>query len=96
MTDKEALEHLIRLGDGGTNHSHDSNEACRIGAEALRERMEREERSKGCEYCVGFTDQQRQDFSMPNNTKKDCDIVKINFCPMCGRPLKTAMQEEEV
>lgn len=43
MTDKEALEYLDRLADGATNLSHDSNEACRIGAEAVRERMEREE-----------------------------------------------------
>lgn len=75
MTDKEALEHLLRLADGGTNHSHDSNEACRIGAEAVRER---EERSKGCRYC-----KQEQKWG-------------INFCPMCGRPLKTAMPGEEV
>lgn len=46
MTDKEALEYLDRLADGATNLSHDSNEACRIGAEAVRERMEREERGR--------------------------------------------------
>lgn len=48
MTDRAAIERLFLMAKGGTNFSEKSNEACRMGAEALQER---EERSKGCEYC---------------------------------------------
>lgn len=48
MTDREAAGRLARMAEGGTNFSRESGEACRMGAEAIRER---EERSKGCSGC---------------------------------------------
>lgn len=98
MTDKEALEYLDRLADGATNLSHDSNEACRIGAEAVRERMEREQ---GCPWCKedaeGYV-RKAGAYSIHNGMLMTghCKPMGIKYCPMCGRPLKTAMQEEEV
>ena len=41
----------------------------------------------GCEYCNGLPFSQMEDFTMPNASKKDYDIVTIRFCPMCGRKL---------
>ena len=41
----------------------------------------------GCEYCNGLTFSQMEDFTMPNASKKDYDIVTIRYCPMCGRKL---------
>ena len=41
----------------------------------------------GCEYCNGLPISQMEDFTMPNASKKDYDIVTIRFCPMCGRRL---------
>ena len=41
----------------------------------------------GCEYCNGLPFSQMEDFTMPNASKKDYDIVTIRFCPMCGRRL---------
>lgn len=41
----------------------------------------------GCEYCNGLPFSQMKDFTMPNASKKDYDIVTIRFCPMCGRRL---------
>lgn len=37
VTVKEAIKRLRRMADGGTNFSKESNEACRMGAEALKE-----------------------------------------------------------
>ena len=41
----------------------------------------------GCEYCNGLPFSQMEDFTMPNASKKDYDIVTIRYCPMCGRRL---------
>lgn len=41
----------------------------------------------GCEYCNGLPFSQMEDFTMPNASKKDYDIVTIHYCPMCGRRL---------
>ena len=41
----------------------------------------------GCEYCNGLPFSQMEDFTMPNASKKDYDIVTIRFCPMCGQRL---------
>ena len=41
----------------------------------------------GCEYCNGIPFSQMEDFTMPNASKKDYDIVTIRYCPMCGRRL---------
>lgn len=42
----------------------------------------------GCEYCNGLPFSQMEDFTMPNASKKDYDIVTIRYCPMCGRKLQ--------
>ena len=57
----------------------------RVAIAALREK---EERSKGCEYCNGLLKSDTEDFTMPNASKKEYDIVTIRFCPMCGRRLE--------
>lgn len=67
--------------------------------------QEREERSKGCEYCADHK-YNVEDCVMLSHDKSDFDsgmyiydgelisnsgefqCVRINFCPMCGRPLK--------
>ena len=41
MTDREAAGRLALMAEGGTNFSRESGEACRMGAEAIREREER-------------------------------------------------------
>ena len=41
----------------------------------------------GCEYCNGLPFSQMEDFTMPNASKKDYDIVTIRYCPICGRRL---------
>ena len=67
---------------------------------ALSVLQEREERSKGCEYCNGDVDERpfldSEDLYISEDgwltlSDEDHDFCKINFCPMCGRKLKTAM-----
>ena len=41
----------------------------------------------GCEYCNGLPFSQMEDFTMPNASKKDYDIVTSRYFPMCGRRL---------
>ena len=41
----------------------------------------------GCEYCNGLPFSQMEDFTMPNASKKEYDIVTIRYCPICGRRL---------
>ena len=41
----------------------------------------------GCEYCNGLPFSQMEDFTMPNASKKDYDVVTIHYCPICGRRL---------
>lgn len=65
----------------------------KVLAETIAALREQEQREQGCEYCNGLPDEQREDFTMPNASKKDYDIVKINFCPMCGRKLGGADHE---
>jgi hypothetical protein len=43
---------------------------------------------KGCEYCNGLLKTDMEDFTMPNASKQEYDIVTIRFCPMCGRRLE--------
>lgn len=76
-------------------------EACAHAISALKER---EERSKGCEFCDG-TERSMMfrkgecaamsdevyvsgDAIIIDYGCKAYDTVKIGFCPMCGRPLK--------
>ena len=54
---------------------------------AISALREQEERERGCEYCNGLPFSQMEDFTMPNASKKDYDIVTIRYCPICGRRL---------
>ena len=48
----------------------------------------------GCEYCNGLPFSQMEDFTMPNASKKDYDIVTIHYCPICGRRLPQPLKGE--
>ena len=41
----------------------------------------------GCEYCNELPFSHMENFTMPNASKQDYDIVTIRYCPMCGRRL---------
>lgn len=98
MTDREALDRMKFMAKGGTNFSEKSHEACRIAAEAIRERIDRE---KGCECCNQHNAMELG--AKVYNQSVSYFIVgdgyphseKHRFCPMCGRQLKTAMPGEE-
>ena len=63
-----------------------SNTSAEI-AENLLENGVTVQEQDGCEYCNGLPLSQMEDFTMPNASKKDYDIVTIRYCPMCGRRL---------
>ena len=65
--------------------------ACVLAVAAIREQ---EEREQGCEYCNGLPFSQMEDFTMPNASKKDYDIVTIRYCPICGRRLPQPPKED--
>ena len=54
VTVKEAIKRLRLMADGGTNFSKESNEACRMGAEALKEIEKRGAVNCG-QLCEGNT-----------------------------------------
>lgn len=80
----------MREGDAQRYHA-----AC---AAALHEKLEREEWSKGCEFCnavhTDWTEGGAHDFRLSGDTLCYFDHVfgwegvKIRYCPMCGRKLK--------
>ena len=74
--------HVVTLRDGEAREYH------KLCHEALKRMREQEERSKGCEYCNGLLKSDLEDFTMPNASKQEYDIVTIRFCPMCGRRLE--------
>lgn len=63
-------------------------------------KQEREERSEGCEYCWGskyldwelFID---NGMIVAGRYSEPDSYANINFCPMCGRPLKGADNETD-
>ena len=63
-----------------------SNTSAEI-AENLLENGVTVQEQDGCEYCNGLPFSQMEDFTMPNASKKDYDIVTIRYCPICGRRL---------
>ena len=77
----------------------------KLDAEAVEvwNRRINEKRSKGCEYCKGNEDQRKcisletdvgeTWISEDNRLENSYDSCEINFCPMCGRPLKGADNE---
>ena len=71
---------------GGMCESEYQQEAVDIAREALREKQER---SKGCEYCKVLTPDCCGGFFLPS-IDPDCeaDMVTITHCPMCGKRLE--------
>lgn len=90
MERTEAIKILSGLLDAFDQDEHGDYfydygwEVCEATILSIAAMREQEQRKQGCEYCNGLPDEQREDFTMPNASKKDYDIVKINFCPMCG------------
>ena len=110
MTDREAIERFESdcencfVKDECTRMNEKGKLACR-NTNAISALQEREERSKGCEYCNGNVDERpfldSKDLYISEDgwltlSDEDYDFCEINFCPMCGRKLKTAMPEEEI
>ena len=80
MTREEAIRFANYAQD--MEKLQDVKEFYALAEAALREQ---EERERGCEYCNGLPFSQMEDFTMPNASKKDYDIVTIRYCPICGR-----------
>ena len=85
MTDRKAIECI----DGMGFTSYKEFTALVIAQEALRER---EERSKGCEWCCDeiLLDGEDMELELQHPLEDAPRMVYPNFCPMCGRPLKGA------
>lgn len=94
MTDREAIANLTYYRNawiGIMYHNGDPKpwvsgvleDAMEIGASALQERIDRE---KGCKNCTAGDGE----FTVLLDKWGEDD-----FCPKCGRPLKTAMPGEE-
>lgn len=81
LAEKWAQGYVCSLRDGEAQEYH---KACAV---ALHER---EERSKGCEFCTDNFDFWASEIS------GYFDRQDIKFCLHCGRKLKTAMPVEEV
>lgn len=93
MTDREAIEILQE------EHRY-CLEPCYIMnaiKQAITALQEREERSKGCEFCNTYDfgrcgiDEHRI-FMAGGNSRVDVN-EQFKFCPRCGRPLKGAQDE---
>ena len=85
MDVREKLVALILSTDLGLSYSRESD-ALNIADNLIAHGVTVQELD-GCEYCNGLPFSQMEDFTMPNASKKDYDIVTIRFCPMCGRRL---------
>lgn len=104
MTDREAIELIIpetglsKMAETEYYHGFEGLDAVRkalsdANALAVSALREREERSKGCRYCsIGADMKNDEDMEMDLfNYAEGMDFsVYPNFCPMCGRKLKTA------
>ena len=98
MNDREAIVAFEKqlhsaqavLDSGFGTHPGESDSLYRrlkeMAEAALSALQEREERRKGCEWCEYFATAH-----LPNEPEN-----KFNYCPICGRKLKTAMPGEEV
>lgn len=88
MTDREAIE-LLSSVDVWDYPEMEAANAAAIAA--LQERIDRE---RGCNLCnSGLVDDLVCYVPMDSGGSYDPDI---NFCPKCGRKMKTAMPGEEV
>ena len=86
MDIQEAIHVLQDCGDAAKGTEFE--QVYRMGAVALREQAERE---KGCEYCDPCTadEEWRKNWTIEGKNSHDGgDVMSVNFCPICGRPLK--------
>lgn len=81
MTDREAARIMPYLID--RCHSPAEKTALRKAGKALQER---EERSRGCKWCNSGS------FAPALHVDENRQLrqMHVEFCPMCGRPLKGA------
>lgn len=104
MTDREAIE-LLKYPIHKWSMDWDDREdglsyieAIEQAITALQERIDRE---KGCGFCKedseGYTTMHGAYYLHKNELcTGHCKPREINYCPMCGHKLKTAMPGEEV
>ena len=91
MTNKEAIKALKHINLKRVHPFYSWEEMREVRDLAISALQEREERSKGCEYCsLGAEMKNDEDMEMDLfNYAEGMDFsVYPNFCPMCGRPLK--------
>lgn len=69
----------------------EESDAFSCALSALQERIDRE---NGCKFCTKYDIEDLVCY-IPLDNGSSIDAY-TNFCPMCGRPLKTAMPGEEV
>lgn len=95
MTDREALE-LLKYPVYKWTMDWDDREDGLSYTEAIERAIsalqEREERSKGCEFCNTYDFgrcgiDEHDVFMAGGNSRVDADD-QFKFCPMCGRKLK--------
>lgn len=88
MTDREAIEYAYHHMDECIYKIKSVNDYALICVlekrkefmmQSIEALQEREERSRGCEWCIGFC---------PDVTGDP--YAEYRFCPMCGRPMKGA------
>lgn len=94
MTDREAIE-ITELQvkalqeEMKTLTTQEDIDAYTVAIEAKQLAIfalqEREERSKGCEYCEIVVWRTHYD--------REGNEIEYNFCPMCGHPLKGAQND---
>lgn len=103
MTDRAALYAIERLFLDSTSEDYPFTEefdtACNNAISALKER---EERSRGCEFCTilytasdwGGLNHAPHSFRVSGDklfyrdSEYGWEGIGIKYCPMCGRPLK--------
>lgn len=90
MTDREAINALRLEGGLEINGTATRIAEFMMGLHiAISALQEREERARGCKECT-------EQFVQGKTWVEYVADGKYNFCPMCGRELKTAMTGEEV
>ena len=94
ISQMEYNRHILGLPYQGDTWRPNANTiACDLALEALREKQER---SKGCEYC-NDPNTTYGAISFPKTESGKIDISKIEaveafFCPMCGKLLKSGAE----
>lgn len=91
---KMTAERAIEILDPTHREHYDSiepvYEACRMGMEALKEKLER---SKGCSFCqkpfnLNVAGVDEHGLYMATGMAQPPENEKFGFCPVCGRDLR--------